>query len=327
MDMLGFNARSQTSLSAMSDELVQSSDIEGLMLNPQSVRSSIARRLGIDDEGLAATDHYVEGLVDVMLSAIRNCNQPLIAECLFGWHAALFPNGRSGMHRITVAGWRQGVEPMQVVSGAMGHERVHYQAPPSAQVPSEMESFLNWCNAASLSPFLMAAVAHFWFVSVHPFDDGNGRISRTIADMFLARLDSSGMRYYSVSAEINRNKKDYYEILELTQRGGMDITGWLLWFFGCVERAIARALATVDRTVKKAAFWDRFSDVAVNERQRKVLNRLWDGFDGNLTSSKWAKMCHCSQDTALRDINQLLDTGMLCRAPSSGRSTHYLLPE
>lgn len=326
MSMLGFNEKSRSLLSAMTEELIGSSEIEGVLLNPNSVRSSIARRLGIEDDGLLVEDHYVEGLVDVMLDAVRNCRELLTAGRLFDWHAALFPLGRSGMHRITVADWRTGEEPMRVISGAMGHEKVHYEAPPSVDVPVEMARLIDWCNTADLSPFIMAGVAHLWFVTVHPFDDGNGRISRTVADMLLARLDVDSARYYSMSAEINRNKKAYYEILERTQKGSLDITEWLLWFFGCLEKAIVRASDTVERTLHKTAYWDKFREVEINERQHKVINRLWDGFEGKLTSSKWAKICSCSQDTALRDINDLISKGMLKRSSDGGRSSNYLLP-
>lgn len=327
MSMLGFNEKSRSLLSAMTDELISSSEIEGVLLNPNSVRSSIARKLGIEDDGLLVEDHYVEGLVDVMLDAVCNCREPLTDERLFGWHAALFPLGRSGMHKITVADWRKGDEPMQVVSGAWGHERVHYEAPASADVPAEMIRLIDWCNTADISPFLMAAIAHLWFVTIHPFDDGNGRISRTLADMLLARLDVNSARYYSMSAEINRNKKVYYEILEQIQKGDLDITAWLLWFFECLEKAILRASETIERTLLKAAFWDKFRTVEINDRQRKVINRLWDGFEGTLTSSKWAKICSCSQDTALRDINDLISKGLLRNSGEGGRSANYLLPE
>ena len=325
--MLGFNEKSISLLSAMTEELISSSEIEGVLLNPNSVRSSIARRLGIEDDGLSVEDHYVEGLVDVMLDAVRNCKEPLTDERLFGWHAALFPLGRSGMRRITVAGWRKGEEPMQIISGALGHEKVHYEAPASADVPEEMVRLIGWCNNAGQSPFIMAAVAHLWFVTIHPFDDGNGRISRTLADMLLARLDVGSARYYSMSAEINRNKKAYYEILERTQKGDIDITEWLLWFFECLEKAITRSSAIIERTLEKVAYWDRFRETDINERQRKVINRLWDGFEGKLTSSKWAKMCSCSQDTALRDINDLISKGMLRNSGEGGRNANYLLPE
>lgn len=327
MSILGFNEKSKSLLSAMTEEVTKSSEIEGVMLNPDSVRSSIARHLGIEEDGILVEDHYVEGLVDVMLDAVRNCREPLTDERFFGWHAALFPLGRSGMHRITVADWRKGDEPMQVVSGAFGHEKIHYEAPASRDVPAEMARLMEWCNSADYSPFIMAAVAHLWFVTVHPFDDGNGRISRTLADMFLARLDEDSTRYYSMSAEINRCKKAYYDILERIQKGDLDITEWLLWFFGCLENAIARASGIVETTRAKAAYWERFHDVEINERQRKIINRLWDGFEGKLTSSKWAKICSCSQDTALRDIHDLIGKDMLRNSGEGGRSANYLLPE
>ena len=326
MSMLGFNEKNRSLLSAMTEELMSSSEIEGVFLNPQSVRSSIARRLGIEADGLLVEDHYVEGLVDVMLDALRNCEDALTDDRLFGWHAALFPLGRSGMHKITVADWRKGDEPMQVVSGAFGHEKVHFEAPLLSRVSQEMCRFIEWYNNVEISPFLLAAIAHIWFVTIHPFDDGNGRISRTLADMSLARLDKESGRYYSMSAEINRNKKAYYEILEKTQKGNLDLTEWLLWFFECLEKAIKRALDSIENTLRKAEFWDKFHNIEINERQRKVINRLWDGFEGKLTSSKWAKICHCSQDTALRDINDLISKGMLRDSRQGGRSTHYLLP-
>lgn len=325
--MLGLNEKSRSLLSAMTDELISSSEIEGILLNPNSVRSSIARRLGIENDGLLAEDHYVEGLVDVMLDAVRNCREPLTAERLFDWHAALFPLGRSGMHRITVADWRKGEEPMQVVSGAFGHEKVHYEAPASADVAAEMERLIDWFNNAGLSPFIMAGIAHLWFVTIHPFDDGNGRIGRSITDMLLARLDTDSARYYSMSAEINRNKKTYYRILERTQKGDLDITEWLLWFLDCLNKAISRALSTIDGTLQKTAYWDKFRNIEINERQRKIINRLWDGLDGKLTSSKWAKMCSCSQDTALRDINDLISKGMLRNSGEGGRNANYILPD
>lgn len=327
MSMLGIKDKSYSRLSAMTDELISSSEIEGIFLNPNSVRSSIARRLGLEEDGLLAEDHYVEGLVDVMLDAITNCSETLTDERLFGWHAALFPLGRSGMYKITVAEWRKGDEPMQVVSGALGKEKVHYEAPPSSKVVEEMDKFLDWCNNVALSPFLKSAIAHLWFVSVHPFDDGNGRLSRTISDMFLANLDVDSGRYYSMSAEINRNKKSYYDMLEKTQKGNLDITDWLIWFFDILEKALKRALETIDHTLKKAAYWDKYNKVEVNERQRKIVNRLWDGFEGKLTSSKYAKICKCSQDTAIRDLNNLISKGMLIKGEAGGRSVNYHLPE
>lgn len=325
MQMVGFSQQSRSLLSAMTEELISSSEIEGITLNPASVRSSIARRLGIEDGVTLTEDHYVDGLVDVMMDAVGNCREPLTAERLFAWHSALFPLGRSGMFRITVGDWRKGDEPMQVVSGAMGHEKVHYEAPASADVPAAMEALIDYCNHSDHSPFIMAAVVHLWFVSIHPFDDGNGRISRTLADMLLARLDDNAARYYSMSAEINRNKKAYYDILERTQKGDLDITEWILWFFDCLENAIGRASDKVVDTMKKAAYWSKFCNVDINWRQRKVINRLWDGFEGKLTSSKWAKICGCSQDTALRDINDLIAKGMLRNSGEGGRSANYVI--
>lgn len=326
MSMLGFNDKSSALVSSMADDLIGSSEIEGVVLNRDSVRSSVARKLGVEADGLLAEDRYVEGLVDVMFDALVNCREPLTAERIFGWHAALFPTGRSGMYKITVADWRQGDEPMQVVSGAFGHEKVHYVAPPTSRVAAEMQQLIDWINSTELTPFVMAAIVHLRFLTIHPFDDGNGRIGRTLADMILARLDNGSARYYSMSAEINRNKKAYYDILERTQKGSLEITEWLRWFLGCLEGAIERASAIVERTLQKAAYWDSHRDVDVNERQRKVINRLWDGFEGKLTTSKWAKICSCSQDTALRDITDLLSKGMLRAGASSGRSTNYLFP-
>lgn len=325
MSMLGFGEESETRLKALTEELINSSAIEGVMLNANSVRSSIARKLGIETDNLLAQDHYVEGLVDVMLDAMTDSDKPLSEERLFAWHCALFPTGRSGMYKITVGDWRKGEEPMQVVSGAWGREKVHYEAPPSDAVPEEMARFIHWCNSCDQSPFVKAAIAHLWFVTIHPFDDGNGRMSRTLADMFLSRMDVNNTRYYSMSAEINRNKKAYYDELERAQKGNMDITKWLLWFLGCLENAILQASESVKRTLEKAVYWDKFHDVEINERQRKIINRLWDGFEGKLTSSKWAKICNCSQDTALRDINDLMAKGMLRDSGEGGRSTNYIL--
>ena len=326
--MSGIENSRLTLLSSLSLELISSSDIEGVALSPASVRSSIARRLGIEAEGLLATDHYVDGLVDVMMDAIRKCREPLTSERFFNWHAALFPSGRSGMYPITVAEWRRGEEPMQVVRGAFGHEKVHYEAPPSQSVPEMMRQLIDWANTSdSLSPFLTSAVLHFWFVTIHPFDDGNGRISRTLSDMMLARLDEKPARYYSISAEINRNKKAYYNMLEKAQKGSLEITEWIEWYLNLTETAIKIALEGIERTIEKGAYWDKFRHEDVNERQRKVINRLWDGFDGKLTTSKWAKICHCSQDTALRDISDLLAKGMLVKSSEGGRSSNYLLPE
>jgi Fic family protein len=325
MSMLGFDDKGEICLQALSDELIHSSEIEGVVLNADSVRSSIARKLGIKLAGELVEDHYVEGLVGVMLDAVSNCNAPLTAHRLFGWHAALFPTGRSGMYKITVANWRVGEEPMQVVSGALGHDKVHFEAPPSAVVPDEMNTLIKWCNSAKVSPIIKSAIAHLWFVTVHPFDDGNGRLSRTLADMYLAKLDNSHMHCYSMSAEINRHKKSYYDVLERTQKGSLDVTEWLLWFCNCLHDAVVHSAETMKRVVAKSLFWEKHRNTPLNNRQHTIINRLWDGFDGKLTSSKWAKITHCSQDTALRDINDLIAKNILCESQSAGRSKHYLL--
>lgn len=328
MSMLGFEQRGKAQMDAISRELISSSAIEGVILNAESVRSSIARKLGLDSYILPYEDHYVEGLVSVAMDALSHDGRPLSDERLFGWHAALFPTGRSGQSRITVGAWRIGPEPMQVVSGPMGKEKVHYEAPPSDSVPEEMSRLIDWCNTSTLNPILKSAIVHLWFVTIHPFDDGNGRLSRILADMYLyLNEDDRSNRYFSISAEINREKKEYYDILESTQKGDLDITEWILWFISCLETAIQRTLSTVDQTLAKAKFWDKWAEVPINERQRKVLNRLWDGFDGKLTTSKWSKICHCSQDTALRDIHDLISKGMLYESKQSGRSTNYLLPD
>lgn len=324
MSLAGFDNKSETRLSVFTDDLLNSSAIEGIVLNADSVRSSIARHLGMEQDGMLQEDHYVDGLVNVMMDAVTNNGAPLSEERLFGWHSALFPYGRSGGVRITVADWRKGEEPMQVVSGPLGHEKIHYTAPPSESVPAEIKRFINWCNSANHSPFIKAAIAHLWFVTIHPFDDGNGRISRTIADMFLSQVDGSG-RYYSMSAQINREKNTYYSVLEETQKGSLDVTKWLLWFFTCLEKAISRTIDIAARTVEKARYWETHRHTEVNERQRKIINRLWDGFEGKLTTSKWAKICHCSQDTALRDINDLIAKNMLRNSGEKGRASNYTL--
>ncbi len=324
MSTLGFENKSEASLNALTSELIYNSRIEGVELNADSVRSSIARRLGIEKDGIMVQDHYVEGLVDVMLDAVNN-QSDLTYDRLMGWHCALFPLGRSGMYRITVGDWRKGTEPMQVVSGAMGHEKIHYEAPPCDIVDHEMSQFIKWCNESELNYVIKAAISHLWFVTVHPFDDGNGRLSRTIADMYLSRHEGGEFRFYSMSAQINACKKSYYDVLERTQKGSLDITEWLLWFIDCLTEAVAHAIESVSHTLHKSIFWQQHRDTPLNDRQRKIINRLWDGLDGKLTTSKWAKMCKCSQDTALRDINDLIDKGILQAAPGGGRSANYIL--
>lgn len=324
LSALGFDLQQQTTLESMTEDVMRSSEIEGELLNRDSVRSSIARHLGVGFPSAMVSDHYTEGIVQVAMDAVNNCNMPLDKDRLCNWHAALFPTGRSGMFPITVGDWRQGEEPMFVVSGAMGKERVHYEAPSSASVPSEMKLFLEWFNTVqTVSLLLKAAVAHLWFVAIHPFDDGNGRLTRTLTDMLITR--SAGMHCYSVSAEILKCRKEYYAILERTTCGGLDVSEWIIWFLHRIEAAIVTAENSLQGVLHKTEFWSRHDNTEFNERQRKVINRLFDGFEGPLTSSKWAKMCHCSPDTALRDITSLIDKGVLKKAPSGGRNTHYSL--
>lgn len=329
MGGLGFDVQSMTALNVMTEDVLRSNEIEGVILNSDKVRSSIAKHLGIDTAGLPQPDHYTEGVVQIMMDAVTNCNKPLTPERLFNWHAALFPTGRSGMYPITVGAYRTGSEPMQIVSGAMGKEKVHYEAPPSDVVPDMMTDFLRWINSDNTvtDPVLKAAVAHLWFVAIHPFDDGNGRLTRTITDMQLAKADGFPLRFYSMSAEILREKKTYYEILEHTTSNSTDITEWLEWFLNTMKSSILRAEETVKRVVCKSSFWQRHREIPMNERQVRVVNMLWDGFTGKLTSSKWAKITKTSQATALRDITDLIEKGILTAAADGGRSSNYLLKD
>ena len=329
MGGLGFDVQSMTALNVMTEDVLRSNEIEGVILNSDKVRSSIARHLGIDTAGLPQPDRYTEGVVQIMMDAVTNCNKPLTPERLFNWHAALFPTGRSGMYPITVGAYRTGGEPMQIVSGAMGKEKVHYEAPPADVVPDMMTDFLRWINSDNTvtDPVLKAAVAHLWFVAIHPFDDGNGRLTRTITDMQLAKADGFHLRFYSMSAEILREKKTYYEILEHTTSNSTDITEWLEWFLNTMKSSILRAEETVKRVVSKSSFWQRHREIPMNERQVKMVNMLWDGFTGKLTSSKWAKITKTSQATALRDITDLIEKGILIAAADGGRSSNYLLKD
>ncbi|MBB5708507.1 Fic family protein [Sphingopyxis panaciterrulae] len=329
MEALGFPLRAEAVLHALTEDVLKSSEIEGEVLDREQVRSSIARRLGMDIGGLIEADRNVEGVVEMMLDATQNYVQLLTAERLFGWHAALFPTGRSGMSRITVGAWRTAEGgPMQVVSGPIGRERVHYEAPASEQLDAEMARFLDWFETAALDPVLKAGIAHLWFVTIHPFDDGNGRIARAIADLALARAEGTAQRFYSMSAQIRSERKAYYDMLEATQRGGLDITPWLLWFIGCLDRAFDGAETILASVMRKARFWESVAGQSLNERQRKVMNRLLDGFEGKLTNAKWAVITKASSDTALRDINDLVQRGILVKDPAGGRSTSYsLAPE
>ena len=326
MSSLGFDTQNASSLDVMTEEVLRNSEIEGLMLNPEHVRSSVARHLGISTAGMPEPDHYTEGVVQVLLDAVQHASEPLTEQRLFNWHAALFPTGRSGMTPITVASWRVGDERMQVVSGAMGKEKIHYEAPPSADVPQQMKEFIQWFNQnTSVDSVLKAATAHLWFINIHPFDDGNGRITRTITDMQLSRADRMPLRFYSMSAAILRNKKSYYDILEYTGKHGLDITQWILWFLQTMEVAIDTAIEKTQRTIKKSIFWQEMKNLPLNERQIKIINRLWDGFEGKLNTSKYAKITKTSDATALRDIQDLVSKGILIKGEGSGRSAHYLL--
>lgn len=323
---LGFDSQDEAVLSNISMELVRSSEIEGERLNLEEVRSSLARRLGISMAGMVSSSRYVEGVVEMQLDATQNYNRPLSSERLFGWHNVLFPTGISGLYRIEVGKYRTG--EMQVVSGAMGMERVHYQAPAADRVPSEMERFISWVNNdKQTDAVLKAAIAHLWFVSIHPFDDGNGRIARALTDMLLARSENCGKRFYSVSAEMKLRQKEYYDVLERTQHGDGEITEWLLWFLRCFEQALDSAADTLSSVLRKADFWERNRNVSFNERQRKLLNMQFDGFFGKLTTSKWAKIAKCSTDTALNDIRDLVAKGVLKKTEAGGRSTNYALVE
>ena len=329
MEGLGFAIRTEANLTTLTSDVVGSSAIEGEKLNAAEVRSSIARRLGMEYAGAAAASRNVEGVVEMMLDATRRFTEPLTAERLFGWHSSLFPAGRSGMQRIKVGAWRPAeTGPMQVVSGPIGREKVHFEAPEAQRLDFEMAHFLEWFESAiGIDPVLKAGIAHFWFVTIHPFEDGNGRIGRAIADMALARADATADRFYSMSAQIEAERNEYYDRLERSQRGGLDITPWLEWFLGCLDRAIDQAQESLAGTLRKARMWEWINRSPVNERHRTVINRLLDGFEGKLSSSKYAKLAKCSADTALRDIKELMERGILVQDQAGGRSTSYHLAE
>jgi Fic family protein len=327
MDFLGFALRDETTLQTLTMDVIKSSEIEGEILNLSQVRSSIARKLGIEIAGLVPADRHVDGVVEMMLDASQNYRQVLNKERLCAWHSALFPAGRSGLYKITVGDWRNNANgPMQVVSGAMGKEKVHFEAPEANRLDKEMRLFLKWFNKKdSTDPVLKSALAHFWFVTIHPFDDGNGRIARAIADMQLARSDGDVNRYYSMSTQIRVERKLYYEMLEKNQKGNLDITTWLLWYFNCLDAAFNATDKIVKRVLSKTKFWDKHAKKSINARQRLLLNKLLDGFEGKLNSSKWAKIAKCSTDTALRDIQDLMQKKMLKQEEGGGRSTSYKL--
>ena len=334
---VGFDVREQAFLHAMTEDVVNTSAIEGEIFAPASVRSSIAKRLGMEQAATASVDRHLDGVVDMMLDAVNRAHEPLTAERLFGWHAALFPTGYSGLVQITVANWRRDEHgPMQVVSGPMRlgdngphRQAIHYEAPPASRLPQQMQVFLDWVNEPhpSAPALLRAGIGHLWFLTLHPFDDGNGRVGRVIGDLLLARADNSKQRFYSLSAQIQLQRKGYYDILERTQKASMDITPWLGWFLEQLVLALQTAHAKVDGALTKTRFWQHWSSVSLNPRQIKILNRLLDGFDGKLTTSRWGSMAKCSSDTALRDITQLIELGIMRQAPGGGRSTSYELTE
>lgn len=330
MEGLGFEYRREANLGALTSDVVKSSAIEGEILNPAEVRSSIARRLGIDMAGLIPVSRDVEGIVEMMLDATQQFSKPLTQDRLFGWHAALFPTGRSGMHRIAVGQWRgDDTGPMQVISGPIGHEKIHFEAPHASRLDDEMQAFLAWFDHDSeIDPVLKAGIAHLWFVTIHPFDDGNGRIARAIGDMALARADGTPDRFYSLSTQIESERKDYYNQLEKQQRNAPEITGWLEWFLDCLGRALSNAETTIGNVLFKAALWDMINEDPVNERQRLIINRMLDpDFKGYMNTSKYAKLAKCSNDTALRDIQELKKRGIFIQNPGGGRSTSYRLPD
>ncbi|ESQ87268.1 cell division protein Fic [Asticcacaulis benevestitus DSM 16100 = ATCC BAA-896] len=327
MEALGFALREEAVLNTLTEDVLKSSEIEGEVLDKDQVRSSIARRLGMDIGALAPVDRNVEGVVEMMLDATQHYDRPLNVERLYGWHAALFPTGRSGITKIVVGAWRDGAAgPMQVVSGPIGRERIHFEAPEAERLDAEMNAFLQWFEAKSnIDPVIKSAIAHLWFVTIHPFEDGNGRIARAIADMALARSEQSTQRFYSMSAQIRFERNAYYDRLEATQKGDLDITKWLAWFLACLDRAFMGADTILASVMVKAKFWEKHDVNVLNPRQRMMLTRLLDGFEGKLTSSKWASIAKCSQDTASRDIDDLIKRNILVKDGSGGRSTSYSL--
>ncbi len=328
MENLGFSLQKEASLQTITMDVLKSSEIEGELLDAEQVRSSVARRLGMDIAGLVPSDRQVDGVVEMMLDATQQYTHPLTAERLFGWHAALFPTGRSGMLKIEVANWRTNSknDPMQVVSGPMGREQVHFTAPDADKLTNEMNRFLHWFNTEhNTDPLIKAAIAHLWFVTIHPFDDGNGRIARAITDLQLARTDNTPHRFYSMSTQIRKERTAYYQLLEQTQKGTLDITEWLLWFLNCFNRALAATTETLTAVFKKAKFWEQHASTQFNNRQQLMINKLLSGFEGKLTSSKWAALTKSSADTALRDLQDLLQKKVIIQEVGGGRSTSYRL--
>jgi len=327
METLGFDLRNEALLETLALDVLKSTEIEGEILNPNQVRSSIARRLGMELAGSVDSDRNVDGMVEMMIDATNNCFKPLTSDRLFDWHAALFPMGRSGIFKIIVADWRKDLNgPMQVVSGSAGKENIHFQAPDAFLIDTEMNRFLKWFNEnGEIDLVIKAAIAHLWFITIHPFQDGNGRITRALTDMLLAQSDKSSQRFYSMSAQIRIERKQYYEILEKVQKGELDITEWIEWFLNCLINALKSTDILLTKVLFKGDFWNKHSKTIINERQKKLINKLLDGFEGKLTSIKYAKISKCSKDTAIRDINDLIDKEILQKEAAGGRSTNYEL--
>lgn len=324
MESIGFSSKEEVILQTLTQDIVKSSEIEGEILDQSLVRSSVARQLGIDDAAVGAVDRNIDGVVEMMVDATQRFDEPLTQERLFAWHSSLFPTGRSGFKKLKVGSWRS--SRVEVISGPLGKEKIHFEGPPPARVDRDMDQFLDWINQdKKMDLVLKAAIAHLWFVTIHPFEDGNGRIGRAIADLLLARSENSSRRFYSLSSQIQIERKGYYQILEQTQKGGLNITSWIQWFLSCLARAIENASKVLESIKHKERVWKGYADIALNERQRKIMNRLLDGFEGKLTTSKWAKIAKCSQDTAYRDILDLVDRGILIKNQEGGRSTSYSL--
>ncbi len=324
MNALGFSEKEEATLTTLTLEVVKSSEIEGEHLNYEQVRSSIARRLGLNVAGMIPSSRHIEGVVEMMLDATQRFDLPLTEERLFGWHAALFPTGYSGPYLIEVGKYRTG--EMQVVSGAMGKEKIHYEAIKPQFVQTEMRLFLDWFNAENnIDPVLKAAVAHFWFIIIHPFDDGNGRIVRAVTEMLLSRAEGSGERFYSLSSQLLSKRKEYYAVLQKVQHSSGDITEWISWFLENLKESILTSENTTQKILAKAAFWKKHENTPINERQRLILNKLLHDFTGKLQSSKWAKITKTSNDTALRDIKDLIEKGILQKTNEQGRSSNYEL--
>ncbi len=327
METLGFNLQEEATLLTLTQEVVKNSEIENERLDPDQVRSSIARKLGMDIAGLVPADRHVEGAVEIALDAIQHFNKPLTKERLFSWHAALFPTGRSGMNPIIVGDFRNDQQgPMQVVSGALGRKRIHFEAPAASRIEKEMKIFLTWFNRKeAVDPLIKAGLAHLWFITIHPFEDGNGRIARTLTDLQLARSDNNSQRFYSLSTQIRKERNAYYKHLESTQKGELAVTDWLEWFLRCMEHALEATSTILAKVLRKAQFFEQYKTVNFNDRQRFMLNKLFEDFFGKLSSSKWAKITKCSQDTAMRDIQALIKLGILEKEAAGGRSTSYIL--